>query len=117
MFVDFNTLMETNRQGGLWKINTDGSALTQLVNTQSTAQAQDVILNLEQPNIPGYRPNFSVSPDGKMFALGIDHSGNHDTISLLFGSLNGGSTTTFATTDVLDGQNFYLVSLVGWVTL
>lgn len=117
LFVDFNTVMDTNRQGGLWKINTDGSGLTQLVSTQSTVQKQDVILDLEEMNIPGYRPSFSVSPDGRMFALGIEHDSSHNTVSLLFGSLNGGSTTTFATTDVLDSQNFYSVSLVGWVTL
>lgn len=116
LFVGFNTVMDTNTRGGLWKINTDGSGLTQLVSTQSTAQAKDVILDLEKPNVPGYRPRFSVSPDGKMFALGISHYSNHNTVTLLFGSLNGGSTTTFATTDVQDNQNEYYVSLVGWVT-
>lgn len=118
LFVGSNTIMDTNTQGGLWKINTDGSGLTQLVSTQSTAQAKDFILDLEKLNVPGYRPWFSVSPDGTMFALGIAHSSSHDMESLLFGSLNGGSTTTFATTDVLDSQkNVYSVSLVGWSTI
>ena len=83
---------------GLWKINTDGSGLTQLASAGSL-------------NRQSQFPWSNVSRDASLYSFqGFDGK----TISLEFGSLNGGATTTFAS--IAAGGNADL-AIVGWTTL
>jgi hypothetical protein len=93
-------------QNGLWKVNTDGTGLTRLTS--------------DGAGVSGGPSNFcpftqdpwsNVSRDGTLFAL-QHNSANGKTQSLLFGSLNGGTPTTFAS--ISDGTQ---LSIVGWTTM
>src|SRR5258706_2207818 len=93
-------------QKGLWKVNTDGTGLTRLAS--------------DGAGVSGGPSNFcsftqdpwsNVSRDGTLFAL-QHNSVNGKTQSLLFGSLNGGTPTTFAS--ISDGTQ---LSIVGWTTM
>lgn len=83
---------------GLWKINTDGSGATRLATAGS--------LNTETQF-----PWSNVSRDGNLYSLEVT-SGS--TESLQFGSLSGGSTTTFASTTV---ESLTGLGIVGWTTM
>jgi len=56
-------------------------------------------------------PWSNVSRNGSLFAL-QHNSADFKTVSLLYGSLNGGSPTTFAS--VSDGTQ---LQIVGWTTM
>jgi hypothetical protein len=82
---------------GLWKINTDGTSLTRLTT------------GLDQLNQYTQYPWSNVSRDGKMYAL---ESPGNGTDSLLYGSLNGGTPTTFVRSSADT-----TLSIVGWTTM
>ena len=85
----------------LWKINTDGSGLTQLMAAQNT----DTGLGFAHSS---YLPRSITSRDGTLYALEVSSmTGNAQ--SLIFGSLSGGLPRTFAT-------NTNSLMLVGWTS-
>ena len=91
---------------GLWKVNTDGTDLTQLAsNGGGVSGGPSFLCPYTQ------YPWSNVSRDGSMFAL-QHNSVNGQTQSLLFGSLNSGTTTVFAS--ISDGTQ---LSIVGWTTM
>jgi eukaryotic-like serine/threonine-protein kinase len=93
-------------QNGLWKVNTDGSGLTRLTSSGAGVSGGPSLL------CPYTQyPWSNVSRDGSMFAS-QHNSANGQTESLLFGSINGGSSTTFAS--ISDGTQ---LSIVGWTTM
>jgi len=93
-------------QNGLWKVNTDGSGLTRLTSSGAGVSGGPSLL------CPYTQyPWSNVSRDGSMFAL-QHNSANGQTESLLFGFINGGSSTTFAS--ISDGTQ---LSIVGWTTM
>jgi hypothetical protein len=93
-------------QNGLWKIGVDGSQPTQLMSDGAgVSGGPSTLCSFTQ------YPWSNVSRDGSMYA--IQHSSKHGTVqTLLFGSLNGGSPTTFATSS--DGTQ---LAVVGWTTI
>ncbi|HJT57554.1 MAG TPA: hypothetical protein VJ761_13720 [Ktedonobacteraceae bacterium] len=91
---------------GLWKVNTDGTGLTRL--TSDGAGVSGGPSNFCQFT---QDPWSNVSRDGNLFAL-QHNSGNGKTQSLLFGSLNSGTPTTFAS--ISDGTQ---LSIAGWTTM
>ncbi len=91
---------------GLWKIASDGSGLTQLTTDGGGVSAGPSLLN--QFN---QYPWSNVSRDGTLYALQHD-SANNKTVSLLYGSLSGGTPTTF-----ISLTNDTELSVVGWATL
>lgn len=93
-------------QNGLWKVNADGSGLTRLTTGGAGVSGGPGLL------CPFTQyPWSNVSRDGSMFAS-QHNSVNGQTQSLLFGSLNGGSSTTIAS--ISDGTQ---LSIVGWTTM
>jgi len=93
-------------ENGLWKMNTDGSGFTRLT-TES----------------PGYQSNFNrftqypwsnVSFDGTMYALQSTSNSSTDPITqLYYGSLSGGSPTSFA----FAHANSEMVEVAGWTLM
>jgi hypothetical protein len=93
-------------QNGLWKVNADGSGLTRLTSSGAGVSGGPTLL------CPYTQyPWSNVSRDGSKFAS-QQNSVNGQTESLLFGSINGGSSTTFAS--ISDGTQ---LSIVGWTTM
>ncbi len=90
---------------GLWKMRTDGTGLTRLTSVGGGVSAGPASLN--QYN---QYPWSNVSRDGGMYAL--QQNGGNSNVSLLYGSLNGGNPTTFAS--IADGTQ---LSIVGWTTM
>jgi len=91
---------------GLWKINTDGTGLTRL--TTETAEEETTFNHYTQ-----YIWS-TVSPDGKSYAVQLSKntSSPSRTISLLIGSMNGGSPIAIATQPYSDQ-----VPLIGWTSM
>ena len=83
---------------GLWKMNSDGSGVTQL--------APIGTLNSESQF-----PWSNVSRDATLYSL---QASDGHTITLQFGSLSGGATTTFASTASGSTAN---LAIVGWTTM
>ena len=93
-------------QNGLWKVNTNGSGLTRLsTNGAGVSGGPSFMCQFTQ------YPWSNVSRDGSMFAI-QQNSANGQTQSLLFGSMSGGTSTTFAS---IDGGT--QLSIVGWTTM
>jgi hypothetical protein len=93
-------------QNGLWRVNADGSGLTRLTSSGAGVSGGPTLL------CPyAQYPWSNVSRDGSKFAS-QQNSANGQTESLLFGSINGGSSTTFAS--ISDGTQ---LSIVGWTTM
>jgi hypothetical protein len=94
-------------KNGLWKINTDGTGNTFL--SSISADGPNSSLGLNQ--FTQY-PWSNFSRDNSMYALEQFTAQNGKvTDTLLFGSLNGGSPTTFAS---ISGT---ALALVGWTTM
>jgi dipeptidyl aminopeptidase/acylaminoacyl peptidase len=92
---------------GLWMIHTDGTGLTRL-----TTDSANLYTRL---NADSQYPWSNVSRDGNLYAVEqqtSQKSGNPDTAQLFFGSLSGGTPTSFASTS--DGTQ---LSIVGWTTM
>ena len=90
---------------GLWKMNADGTGLTGLYIDQSH----------ESSNLNSFSqyPWSNVSRDDTMYALQvINTQGKTPAFALRVGSLNGGPTTTFASS--ADGSD---LSVAGWTTM
>ena len=111
--VTTNTLLFTvenmsgnTGQNGLWKVGTDGSGLTRLTSDGAGVSGGPSLL-CQYSQFPWS----NVSRDGSRFAL-QHNTANGLTQSLLFGSLNGGTPTTFAS--ISDGTQ---LSIVGWTTM
>ena len=89
-------------RNGLWKINMDGSGLTQLTSDGKLLSDRHTLWS-------------DISRNGRMYAVvSYSSTANNDkgqTI-VLYGSLNGGHTTVVDTTDV--GNN---PEIVGWTTV
>lgn len=94
---------QNTTMNGLWKVNTDGSGLTHLVQSS------------------GLQGNFSefsqsawanVSRDGSLYAFQLGRLNKPPSYSLLFGSLAGGPPTTFAAS--ADGGQLLVI---GWTTM
>ena len=83
---------------GLWKINTDGSGATQLTTNGN--------LNSESQF-----PWSNISRDANLYSL---QTSDGHTVTLQFGSLSGGATTTFASTASGSTAN---LAIVGWTTM
>ena len=98
-----STSVDTS-QNGLWKINTSGSGLTRL-----TSDGGGVSAGPSELCQYSQYPWSNVSLDGSMYAL--QHNSSNGAISLLFGALSGGNTTTFASAS--SGSQ---LSIVGWTT-
>ncbi len=93
-------------QNGLWKVNTNGSVLTRLTTSGAgVSGGPTLICQFTQ------YPWSNVSRDGSMFAI-QQNTANGQTQSLLFGSLSGGSPTTFAS--ISGGTQ---LSIVGWTIM
>jgi eukaryotic-like serine/threonine-protein kinase len=99
------TNVETS-QNGLWKVNTNGSGLTRLTTSGAGVSGGPILLC----QFTQY-PWSNVSRDGSMFAI-QQNTANGQTQSLFFGSLSGGTSTTFAS--IADGTQ---LSIVGWTTM
>jgi hypothetical protein len=94
-------------KNGLWKINTDGTGNTFL--TSISAGGPNSSLGLNQ--FTRY-PWSNFSRDNSMYALErVTAQKGNVTDTLFFGSLNGGSPTTFA---AISGT---VLALVGWTTM
>lgn len=93
-------------KNGLWKINTDGTGLTQLTTAGAGVSGGPSALSPYTQY-----PWSNVSRDGSMFAL-QHNTANGQTQSLLVGPINGGTPTTFAS--ISDGTQ---MSIVGWTTM
>jgi dipeptidyl aminopeptidase/acylaminoacyl peptidase len=91
---------------GLWKVNTDGTGLTQLASGGAGVSGGPSLLCTYTQY-----PWSNVSRDGSLFAL-QHNSANGQTQSLLFGSLSGGTPTVFAS--ISNGTS---LGLVGWTTM
>ncbi|GCF11797.1 hypothetical protein [Dictyobacter arantiisoli] len=91
-FVIQNPAPNTDKNG-LWTMNTDGTNLVHII----TEQAANNVSYVPQP----------FSQDGQEFTLDTD---NKQQQTLAFGSTNGGTITTFATT-----QSPEMFVLIGWV--
>jgi eukaryotic-like serine/threonine-protein kinase len=89
-------------QNGLWKLNTDGTGLTRLTTDADGSQGLNSFTRHVWSNI---------SRNGKMYAL-QEANLTRQTSAILFGSLNGGTPTTFVSTS--DGSQ---LALVGWTTM
>jgi len=90
---------------GLWKMNADGSGLTRLTT--------DAAHTLSALNGNSQYPWSNVSRDGSMYALEpINYQANVSSFTLVFGSLNGGMPTTFAS--IADGTQ---LNITGWTTM
>jgi hypothetical protein len=100
----FVTNIDTS-QNGLWKVNTNGSGLTRLSTSGGGVSAGPTMLC----QFTQY-PWSNVSRDGSLFAA-QQNSANGQTQSLLYGSMNGGTTTTFAS---ISGTQLFIV---GWTTI
>lgn len=87
---------------GLWRINTDGSGLTQLT-TDPTGQVS-ALNNFSQ------FPWSNISRDGSTYSLSITNGPNG---SLEIGALSGGTPTTIATS----GSSGPFLDFVGWTTI
>ncbi len=98
LFLGANTNGHTS-QNGLWKIGANGSNPLRLTSTPGTL------------NQFTQYPWSNVSRDGNMYALQSNNSSSH-TSAMLFGALNGGSPTTFAS--ISDGTMLYTA---GWTTM
>ncbi len=110
LLVEINNLAVVGQQvdmshNGLWKMNTDGTGLTGLYINRSH----------ESSNLNSFSqfPWSNVSRDGGMYALQvINTQGKTPALALRIGSLNGGPTTTFASS--ADGSD---LSVAGWTTM
>ena len=93
-------------QNGLWKMNTDGSGLTRL-----TTESANTTSNFNR--FTQY-PWSNVSFDGSLYALQVTDIGSNDPITtLLYGSLSGGSPTSFAFAHANAGT----VEVAGWTMM
>jgi eukaryotic-like serine/threonine-protein kinase len=97
LLYTIDTIGGNSSQNGLWKINPDGSYRTQLSNA------------VGQFNQYSQYPWSNISRDGSDYVLQLN-TGN--TYTLLYGSLSGGSTFTFAS--IADGTQ---LATVGWTTI
>jgi hypothetical protein len=89
---------------GLWKMNSDGTGLTRL--TTDSAHQWSAL------NYSSQYPWSNASRDGSMYAIEEGGSqGNSQVSSLLFGPLNGGTPTTFAS---ITGSSS--LAIAGWTT-
>ena len=88
-----------NSPPALWKINTNGSGLTQLMTAQNTNTGIGFAYS-------SYLPSSLISRDGTLYAIEVS-SMTGNTQSLIFGSLSGGIPRTFA-------SNTNALMLVGW---
>jgi hypothetical protein len=95
-------LDKPNSPPTLWKINTNGSGLTQLM----AAQTKDMILDFASSS---YLPWSIASRDGRHYALTM-YNMTSNASSLIVGDLNGGQAKTIASS-----ANSLL--LVGWAEL
>ena len=93
-------------QNGLWKVKTDGNGLTRLTTSGAGVSGGPTLLC----QFTQY-PWSNVSRDGSMFAI-QQNTANGQTQSLLFGSISGGTPTTFAS---ISGET--QLSIVGWTTI
>ncbi len=101
-----NTTGDTSHNG-LWKINTDGTGNTFLTSIGANGPSSSLGLN----QFTQY-PWSNFSRDNSMYALAQATAQNGNvTDSLLFGSLNGGSPTSFAS---IAGTE---LAIVGWTTM
>lgn len=90
---------------GLWKMRADGTGLARLTSVGGGVSAGPASLN--QYN---QYPWSNVSRDGSLYAL--QQNGGNSNVALLYGSLNGGNPTTFAS--IADGTQ---LSIAGWTTM
>jgi hypothetical protein len=95
---------------GQWKVNTDGTGLTQLSNVGAGVASIGFI------NLCPYTqyPWSNVSRDGNLYAEQVNHTQGQPTVSLNYGLLSGGSTTIF---DFSNDANTSQLSIVGWTTI
>lgn len=95
------TLYRHNEPPALFKINSDGSGLSQLMAGATT----ETLLNLAA----GYLPWSNASRDSALYALQLYDLAT-DKQTLVYGHMSGGAPVTFATsTNMLD--------IVGWTEL
>jgi hypothetical protein len=93
-------------KNGLWKVNIDGTHLTRLFATTQNSTT-------EQLGDPGSIWS-TVSHDGSMYSLQQDDATNQPVkTTLLFGSLNGGAPTAFASLTEDQGT----LNMIGWATM
>ena len=92
---------------GLWTIHTDGTGLARLTTDSATLATR--------LNTGSQFPWSIVSRDGSLYAVEqqtVQKSGNPGPATLLFGSLSGGTPTSFASASAGTG-----LSIVGWTTM
>jgi hypothetical protein len=91
---------------GVWKVNTDGTHLTRLLAITQQNLLEDF----------GYAGSTwsTISRDGKMYSL-LQTDATHQPVktSLLLGSVNGGTLTSFASVS----SNQASLSIIGWTTM
>jgi eukaryotic-like serine/threonine-protein kinase len=109
LLINNNGLGGTNvdsSQNGLWKVSTNGSGLTRLTSSGAGVSGGPTLLC----QFTQY-PWSNVSRDGSLFAV-QQNTANGQTQSLSFGSLSGGTPTTFAS--IGGGTQ---LSIVGWTSM
>ena len=95
-------LSDDTSHNGLWKINTDGTGLTQLT-TNGRDETSFFALG-------SHALWSNISRDGSMYALQTNDTGDPFTFTLRFASLQGGTAKTFATSSTP-------MFIVGWTTV
>lgn len=91
---------------GLWKVKTDGTGLTRLTN--------DAVGHISSFNPFTQFTWANVSRDGSFYTLKTQSSQQGGFQNLVFGSVSGGSPTTFAS---LSAPSTDSVNIVGWTTM
>ena len=96
---------------GLWKINMDGTGLTQLTSDPVRTGDQSMIARL---NMFSKYPWANVSRDGQWYAI-------EQNQALIFGSINGGTPTSFAAVAAAStkyyGTGQLQSGIIGWTSM
>jgi hypothetical protein len=117
-----NTIGDSS-QNGYWTINMDGTDLKKVISDSELSQ--EVQYDLHVTGELDYYPYWkNSSRDGNLYTIFAWDIVNNGPCNMYFGSLNGGSLTTFAsftncTPNIQDyasaAEN--LVGIVGWTTM
>jgi len=99
-------MLPLSTPNGLWKINTDGSGLTNLASTDSFSECE--------LNPFTQYPWANLSRDNRLYALTTQAVlSKSRSITLMVGSLSGGGTTAFEN----DSANLGMLAIAGWTSM
>ena len=98
-------------QNGLWTVHSDGTGLMRL--TTEASGTYTILCQFSQ------QPWSNVSRDGSMYAFMTSTAGNSTTytLTLSYGSLNGGKPQSFASSSVGNLAPLGTLAILGWATM